>query len=192
MPTSTAPLVLATIVLSLLSAAPGSAAAADPAATSLGSVSSVTEEQGSPTAEPTAVRGIWRWPLSPEPAVLRPFVPPPTPYAAGHRGADLAAVPGDVVRAVAPGRVTHVGPVAGQGTVTVLHADGLSSTYEPVAGVVSVGDVVAAGSELGTLSGGSHCTGSCLHLGARRDGQPPTYLDPLRLISGGPVILLPL
>jgi murein DD-endopeptidase MepM/ murein hydrolase activator NlpD len=97
------------------------------------------------------------------------------------------------VLAVEAGTVTHVGTVAGRGTVTVLHADGLSSTYEPVAGSVPVGARVAVGDVLGVLEDAAvtHCGGSgCLHLGARR---PPAYLDPLPLLTGGGRIrLLPL
>lgn len=89
------------------------------------------------------------------------------------------------MRAVEVGTVTHAGTVAGRGTVTVLHADGLSSTYEPLAASVSVGARVAAGDVLGVLEDGpaAHCGDRhCLHLGARR---PPAYLDPLPLLTGG-------
>lgn len=135
----------------------------------------------------------WRWPVSPRPPVVRPFDAPASPWGAGHRGLDLAAVPGDGVLAVEAGTVTHVGTVAGRGTVTVLHADGLGSTYEPVAASVSVGARVAAGDVLGVLEDGAvaHCgRRGCLHLGAR---TPPAYLDPLPLLTGGGRIrLLPL
>lgn len=81
--------------------------------------------------------------------------------------------------------------VAGRGTVSVLHPSGLRSTYEPVEASVQVGQAVAQGHPLGTLAAaGSHCAPSaCLHLGALR-GQE--YLDPLVLLRGGRVRLLPL
>lgn len=135
----------------------------------------------------------WRWPLSPRPVVARPFDAPASPWGGGHRGLDLAAAPGDAVGAVEAGTVTHAGVVAGRGTVTVVHADGLSSTYEPVAVAVTVGARVAAGDVLGVLQDVpvAHCAaGRCLHLGARRS---PAYLDPLPLLTGGGRIrLMPL
>jgi murein DD-endopeptidase MepM/ murein hydrolase activator NlpD len=136
--------------------------------------------------------GPWRWPLRPRPPVLRPFAAPPTPFGPGHRGLYLG-VPGPAeVRAVADGAVTHSGAVAGRGTVTVAHAGGLSSTYEPVLAVVREGTVVEAGDLLGTVDVGAagHCGATaCLHLGARRGAD---YLDPLPLLVGGRVVLLPL
>ena len=137
----------------------------------------------------------WHWPLAPRPPVLRRFRAPPSPWAAGHRGLDLAARPGDDVLAVAPGTVTHRGTVAGRGTVTVLHSDGLRSTYEPVDASVSVGEVVTTGQRLGVVQPGAgasatHCGPRvCLHLGARRGDE---YLDPWPLLARGRLALLPL
>jgi murein DD-endopeptidase MepM/ murein hydrolase activator NlpD len=123
--------------------------------------------------------------------VVRPFLRPASAYGAGHRGVDLAALAGQEVRAVASGTVTHVGRVAGRGTVSVLHPSGVRSTYEPVAATVTVGEVVERGARLGRLEvTGSHCQPACLHLGALRNG---TYLDPLVFLAGPrPVRLLPL
>src|SRR5690606_13158774 len=100
---------------------------------------------------------------------------------------------GAEVRTVEGGTVRFSGSVAGRGVVSVVHADGLISTYEPVDGGVSAGDPVGAGQVLGTLEGSSpasHCAGrDCLHLGARR-GE--LYVDPLLLLGGrGPSVLLP-
>ena len=137
------------------------------------------------------LRGRWTWPFSPRPAVLRPFMRPATSYGAGHRGIDLAGSAGQVVVAVDAGVVTHVGRIAGRGTVTVLHSSGVRSTYEPVHATVTTGTAVAAGTPLGTLTArGSHCAPACLHLGAIR-GE--AYLDPLVFLVGGRrVRLLPL
>jgi murein DD-endopeptidase MepM/ murein hydrolase activator NlpD len=108
-------------------------------------------------------------------------------------GFDLAAEVGAPVLAVEAGRIRHAGPVAGRGTVTVQHHDGLLSTYEPLRPRVRAGDVVEAGDILGTVlppPGPAHCTEStCLHLGARRLGS---YLDPLLLLRGGRLVLLPI
>lgn len=141
-----------------------------------------------------AVSPRWLWPLSPRPAVLRPFQAPLSRYGRGHRGLDLAAERGALVLAVEAGRVRHAGPVAGRGTVTVQHGDGLLSTYEPVEPRVRVGDLVVAGDVLGavhSVAGSAHCGGgTCLHLGARR--LRLSYLDPLPLLRGGRLALLPL
>jgi murein DD-endopeptidase MepM/ murein hydrolase activator NlpD len=123
--------------------------------------------------------------------VVRPFIRPRGLYGAGHRGIDLAGQAGAAVRVVDAGRVTHIGLVAGRGTVSVLHPSGLRSTYEPVSARVTVGQAVQRGAVLGALtSDGSHCTpDACLHLGAMRGTE---YVDPLGLLERGRVRLLPL
>jgi len=132
----------------------------------------------------------YRAPVQPM-QVLRGFEPPPSPYAAGHRGVDLAVSPGQVVRAAGPGVVSFAGTVAGRGVVVIAHADGVSTEYEPVAPSVASGRAVLAGEAIGRVTG-SHdgCRpGACLHWGARRDGA---YFDPLSLLRPlGPVRLLP-
>ncbi len=123
--------------------------------------------------------------------MVRPFVPPATPYGAGHRGIDLRGGTDALVTAVEAGTVTHVGVIAGRGTVTVLHASGVRSTYEPVVTSVAVGASVARGERLGRLAGaGSHCgVEPCLHLGALRGRE---YLDPLVFLEMRRVRLLAL
>ncbi|MGL4745600.1 MAG: murein hydrolase activator EnvC family protein [Dermatophilaceae bacterium] len=151
---------------------------------------------GDPNGLPAIHRSgpVWAWPLSPRPQVLREFIAPRSEYGPGHRGIDLSGSAGTAVRAVDDGVVLHAGPVAGRGTVTVRHRSGLESTYEPLDARVTRGDRVSAGGLVGVLSGPArgavHCGATvCLHLGARRgDG----YLDPLPLLIGGRVVLLPL
>lgn len=130
------------------------------------------------------------WPLRPVPEVVRAFDPPDSPYGAGHRGVDLAGLPGQQVLAALPGTVRYAGLLAGVGVVVVDHGD-TRTTYQPVHAALTVGAVVAAGAVLGTLDRvGSHCAPlTCLHWGWIR-GE--TYLDPLRLVGAGPVRLLPL
>jgi murein DD-endopeptidase MepM/ murein hydrolase activator NlpD len=130
------------------------------------------------------------WPIVPGRPVRR-FDPPPHPWLPGHRGVDLAAAPSTVVRAAGAGTVIFAGELAGRGVVSVAHAGGLRTTYEPVTASVRAGDAVAAGDELGTLQGGHPgCPESaCLHWGLRRGDR---YLDPLALLGLGRVRLLPL
>lgn len=152
-----------------------------------------------PPASEEPVPAVARvWPVGLRPLVARVWKPPPTPYARGHRGVDLAASAGSPVRAVAPGRVAFAGRVAGRGVVSVeLTGTGdppLRTTYEPVRTSVQKGDQVTAGTPLGTLEATpSHCPTTCLHWGLRRGD---TYLDPLTLLPPwllrrGPSRLLP-
>ena len=133
----------------------------------------------------------WTAPLDGGLAVTRPFDAPPHPYGAGHRGVDLRGSPGAPVLAAGDGVVVFAGPVAGRPVVSVDHADGLRTTYEPVAPSVGAGQAVARGSPIGTLATGhAGCpTAACLHWGLRR-GE--TYLDPLSLLRPPRVRLLPM
>ncbi|RBY82184.1 M23 family peptidase [Geodermatophilus sp. TF02-6] len=132
---------------------------------------------------------LWQRPV--DGAVTRPFDPPPDRYGAGHRGVDLAGSPGSAVLAAGDGVVAFAGMVAGRPVVSVDHAGGLRTTYEPVDPTVGAGQVVTRGSPLGTLAAGhAGCpAAACLHWGLRR-GQ--TYLDPLGLLEPPEVRLLPL
>ncbi|TYB37637.1 M23 family metallopeptidase [Micromonospora sp. AP08] len=143
----------------------------------------------SPSAAAPAAR--FRWPLAGAPRVVRRFDPPPQPWLPGHRGVDLAATPGAEVRSAGAGVVLFAGTVAGRPVVTVGHADGLRTTYEPVRPGPAAGARVTAGTPLGLLIAGHPgcAAAACLHWGLRRGEE---YLDPLALLGLGPVRLLPL
>ncbi|MER7257617.1 murein hydrolase activator EnvC family protein [Streptomyces parvus] len=142
--------------------------------------------------------GARSWPLAGRPALLRGWEPPAGPYGPGHRGVDLAAVPGARVLAAADGRVSFAGRVAGRGVLAIEVAGSgsppLRTTYEPVRPLVEKGEDVRAGQPVGVLEAGpSHCTAGCLHWGLRRGDA---YLDPLSLLPPallrrGPSRLLP-
>ncbi len=109
--------------------------------------------------------------------VLRAFDPPASRYGAGHRGVDLAAAPGEPVRAALDGIVSFSGTVVRVGWVTVDHGGGLSTTYGPLdPRSVRAGDRVESGQRLGRVAGGA------LHLdwGAR---VGDVYIDPLSLLD---------
>nr|WP_045301295.1 peptidoglycan DD-metalloendopeptidase family protein [Saccharothrix sp. ST-888] len=134
------------------------------------------------------------WPVGARSDLQRRFDAPPTRWAAGHRGVDLAASEGMTVRAAAPGVVSFVGMVAGRPVVTVTHPSSgtppLRTTYLPVTGSVPVGTPVSAGQPIGTMATGTgHCATGCLHWGLLRGKR---YLDPLALLGGGQARLLPL
>ncbi|MEV6620766.1 M23 family metallopeptidase [Amycolatopsis sp. NPDC051106] len=120
------------------------------------------------------------WPLSPVPVVTKYFDAPETPYGAGHRGVDLAAVPGQEVLAADAGVVVFAGLVAGRPVISVDHDGGLRTTYEPVEPKVAVGEQVYRGQVLGSvLAGHPGCAiAACLHWGVRRGDE---YVDPLAL-----------
>ncbi|QQM46678.1 M23 family metallopeptidase [Streptomyces liliifuscus] len=199
-----------TLLLALVVAAVGAAGAALPAATALdggpgrgpGGLPGDDPVGSSPSAPPaadTSVPAVGRaWPVGLRPSVIRGWEPPASTYGRGHRGIDLTAAPGAPVRAVAPGRVSFAGRVAGRGVVSVeLNGTGdppLRTTYEPVRATAKKGAEVAAGEVIGVLEPtGSHCPASCLHWGLRR---ADTYLDPLSLLppwllGRGPSRLLP-
>ncbi|MFD9003135.1 peptidoglycan DD-metalloendopeptidase family protein [Streptomyces sp. NPDC059582] len=144
---------------------------------------------------PTVARA---WPVGSRPMVLRGWEPPATVYGPGHRGVDLAASPGTPVRAVASGRVSFAGRVAGRGVVSVeLTGTGdppLRTTYEPVRPSVHQGDALEPGDPVGTVEPtGGHCPAPCVHWGLVR---ATTYLNPLtllppRLLHPAPSRLLP-
>lgn len=123
--------------------------------------------------------------------VVRGFVAPSSPWGPGHRGVDLASIPGEPVRAAAIGAVSFAGAVAGRGVVVLTHADGVRTEYEPVTPLVHAGAAVFRGEIIGRVQGthGDCAAGRCLHWGARRGD---TYFDPLGLLQPlGPVRLLP-
>ncbi len=137
-------------------------------------------------SEPAAV-----WPLHPKPSVVAGFAPPEQQWESGHRGVDLAASPGQPALAALAGTVAFAGMIGGKPVVSVQHPGRGRTTYEPVVGSVERGQAVETGQVLGRVSLiDSHCfPRACLHWGLK---QGPEYLDPLALLGGGSVRLLPL
>ncbi|WP_375384113.1 murein hydrolase activator EnvC family protein [uncultured Microbacterium sp.] len=129
----------------------------------------------------------WVWPLAA--VVTAPYVAPPHPYGAGHRGIDLAGDIGAPVRAPAAGTIAYVGAIAGRGIVTIDHGDGLVTTFEPVESTLEAGAAVARGEEVATISVGGHAAPSTLHFGVRLNGE---YINPMLLLDSVPrAVLLP-
>lgn len=135
----------------------------------------------SPVATPAPRPLSYRPPLPG--AIVRHYEPPPDPYTAGHRGIDIAAPAGSVVRAAEAGRVAFAGPVGGTVAVSIDHADGIRTTYSYLSSaLVRAGALVARGDPIGrTGSGHPGSTGPAhVHAGARR-GE--AYLDIEALIA---------
>ncbi|ADG78277.1 Peptidase M23 OS=Tsukamurella paurometabola (strain ATCC 8368 / DSM / CCUG 35730 / CIP 100753/ JCM 10117 / KCTC 9821 / NBRC 16120 / NCIMB 702349 / NCTC 13040) OX=521096 GN=Tpau_1657 PE=4 SV=1 [Tsukamurella paurometabola] len=148
-----------------------------------------------PAATPVRAASEYAWPLDPRPAVARPFANPDERWQPGHRGVDLAGSAGQTVHAAGAGRVHHVGRVDDRIVISVLHPNGLLTTYEPITeSGVAEGDEVTVGTALGTLAAGHPgCpVAVCLHWGLRRgSGHAARYFNPLLLVGAAPVRLLP-
>lgn len=109
--------------------------------------------------------------------VVDPFREPDGPYGPGNRGIDYDTEPGEPVGAAADGEVTFAGPVGSTLHVTVLHPDGIRTTYSFLRSVsVRRGEGVHQGQTVGTA-------GETLHFGARLG---TTYVDPATLFEEGP------
>ncbi len=104
-----------------------------------------------------------------------PFRPPAGPYGAGNRGLEYATSPGTPVRASAAGTIVFAGHVGGALHVTILHPDGIRTSYSFLAAVDVVSGVqVRQGDRIGT-------SGGRLHFGAR---VGDAYFDPASLFAG--------
>lgn len=180
--------------------APGAAQTARAAGSAGSAGSAVTDEAGAAgeagsagiaAAGPSAVgEPAWHWPVDPPWTIVRPFEAPATRYAAGHRGIDIAATRGAAVYAPADGTVRFSARVVDRPVITLEHAGDLLSSMEPVSGSLEPGTFVRRGERIGTVAGGGHCDGSCLHLGVRLHGD---YVSPMLYLGSVPrAVLLPL
>jgi murein DD-endopeptidase MepM/ murein hydrolase activator NlpD len=136
-----------------------------------------------------------RWPLRPQPAVVRMFDAPSPNWNRGHRGVDLAGASGQAVYAAGAGTVVFAGELAGRTLVSVAHPGGLRTTYEPVRPSVRVGQRVDTGAVIGELEAGHDgcAVDACLHWGAMwGPASRADYVDPLGLLASTQVRLKPL
>lgn len=131
-------------------------------------------------AAPTT--GSWSWPVFGP--VIRGFDPPSSPFGTGHRGIDIGAPVGSLVRAPAPGVVYFAGRIGAEIFLGVDHGAGLRTTYSWLGDLlVAKGDRVVTGQPI-AYSGWGHLgdPAPSLHFGVKLDGQ---YVDPM-------IYLLPL
>jgi len=117
-------------------------------------------------------------------AILRHYEPPPTRYAAGHRGIDMAAPVGTPVLAANDGVVAFSGPVGGSLFVSIDHADGIRTTYSFLSFVSArKGQSVKRGDQVGSSGTGDGSSPEPhLHFGARIGAD---YIDPEPLLVDG-------
>lgn len=132
---------------------------------------------GSTAGVAQARSGCWTMPV--DGVVVDVFRPPACRWCAGNRGLEFSTPLGSPVRAVADGRVTYVGSVAGRDHV-VIALDGAPGLWRVTfAGTrgsgLSRGDRVSAGDRLGVTTG-------VFHLGWRVGSL---YVDPTRMLRFG-------
>jgi murein DD-endopeptidase MepM/ murein hydrolase activator NlpD len=127
--------------------------------------------------------GMWYLPPVRGP-VLRHFEPPPTPYAAGHRGIDIGAARGSAVVASAAGTVAFAGQVGGELFVSINHADGIRTTYSFLDAVLVRAGQTVSQRQIIARSGAGHAASAQthLHFGMRVGAA---YLDPEPYLVSG-------
>jgi hypothetical protein len=142
------------------------------------------------TPDPPPVPPLWM-PLAG--AVVRGFDTRAGPYGPGHRGIDIAASAGELVRAPTAGRVVFAGQVAGTNWVSLLVAPGVLVTLGPLLDPAATADRIRLRTPVGRVGPG-HSTPPVgraasgreevpLHLSVRVDG---IYVDPLAYLVDRP------
>ena len=121
-------------------------------------------------------------------AVVREYSPPSKRWLAGHRGVDLAASVGDPIYASAAGSVSFSGSINGMTSISITHANGIRTTYQPVQATVEKGQRVERGQLIGYLTAAERHPEPGLHWGALRGRE---YLDPMSLLGFRTVVLKP-
>ena len=131
----------------------------------------------------------WVWPLPRDPSVrissgFGTRAAPVAGASTDHKGLDIAAPAGTVVRAMADGVVRRAGPASGFGTLLEIeHDDGVVSRYAHQSRIdVEPGHRVRAGDPVGLVGSEGVSSGAHLHLEIRVDGEA---VDPLEWLRAG-------
>jgi murein DD-endopeptidase MepM/ murein hydrolase activator NlpD len=133
---------------------------------------------------PAPAAGAWRLPVYAP--VARGFDLGANPYEGGrHRGVDLRAPGGSVIRSPCGGRVAVAGRIGSSGGVVTVLCGHWRATVLPLSTIlVHRGAQVSTRTRLGLLARSTAHRG--LHLGIRRDGARFGYVDPLRFFPARP------
>jgi murein DD-endopeptidase MepM/ murein hydrolase activator NlpD len=132
-----------------------------------------------------------RWPVEGA-GISSPFGPRFDPFDGSrrmHRGVDLTADKGRVVRAAGAGWVVRAGLAGGHGLmVEVRHPSDLTTRYSHLSALLCApGDAVDPGQPLGLVGTSGRSTGPHLHFEVWESGRPE---DPLAWLgAGGPVVI---
>ena len=107
---------------------------------------------------------------------------PITGELAFHGGLDFGAAPNSKIRATAPGRVIHAGPLGPYGnTVEIDHGMGVTTRFGHMKEVtVEIGQDVSFRDVIGVIGSTGRSTGRHLHYEVRLDGEaydPAKFLD---------------
>jgi hypothetical protein len=142
------------------------------------------------TPDPPPVPPLW---MPVAGAVVRGFDTRAGPFGPGHRGIDIAASVGELVRSPTAGRVVFAGRVAGTNWVSLLVAPGVLVTLGPLLDPATTADRVQLRTPVGRVGPGhaplpvgraeSGREGATLHLSVRVDG---VYVDPLAYLVDRP------
>ena len=91
-----------------------------------------------------------------------------------QKGVDIAAVRGDEVHAVAPGRVVHAGWFRGYGNLIIVdHGEGFHTLVAHLASMTAAGgEDVDSGALLGTVGDTASLKGAYLYFEIRENGKP--------------------
>lgn len=149
---------------------------------------------GAPPATPVMAQADSEtWVRPADGPVSEDFAAPPAPWAAGHRGIDLAVQTEATIRAPAHGVVSFSSKVVNRGVLSIDHGAGYVSSFEPVDSQLEVNDTITAGEVVAALDtyddGTHHCDRPCLHWGVRLHGE---YINPLLMLGElQPSVLLP-
>jgi len=103
-----------------------------------------------------------------------------------HDGIDIDGDKGDLIRAVAPGRVVRAGDEGAYGkTVIIDHGDGIATLYAHASAIrVDEGDEVGQDQVIAEVGRTGNARGTHLHFEVRRNGRA---VDPLPLLRDGVV-----
>jgi murein DD-endopeptidase MepM/ murein hydrolase activator NlpD len=106
-----------------------------------------------------------------------------------HQGVDIAAAPGQPVRASADGIVMRAGNIGGLGNaIFVAHGYGITTRYGHLSKVeVRPGQRVKRGDVIGRVGNTGRSTGYHLHYEVRQDGEPVNPLVYILDNGGGPL-----
>ena len=101
-------------------------------------------------------------------------------YSASHRGIDVAAATGEIIRSPVSGWIHFSGFVVNRPVVSVIDSAGELYSFEPACSAFSKGERVSAREAIAEVclggEGYQHCRETCLHISLRVGGQ---YLSPL-------------